>query len=187
MSSSELRTAIDEAAESFVGRLEIVTLQSLADPVIEAAISNLNQLIDGHAIAIWLPENRAGEAVLTIAYNVGERGHEIEGVVSQSLGKGLVSKAYRDHETICHQGFFKHRDQSIDVDQKLGQVTAHQIATPFQLFDRTVGAATIIQTLASGIEKHSEWGFDERDVDRFQAGIETIQRLFELNIIRQLA
>ena len=187
MSPSELRIAIDEATKSFVGSLEIDVFQALTDNVIEGSIVNLNQLVNGHAIAIWLPEQRDGEDVLTIAYNVGERGHEVEGVISQSLDKGLVSKAFRDGETICHQGFFKHREQSVAVDQELGQVTAHQIAAPFKLFEKSVGAITVIQTLASGIEQQSEWGFDENDVSVFESGVETVQRLFELNIIRKLA
>lgn len=187
MSPSELRMAIDEATESYLDQLEVKTLQALSDNVIEGSVSNLKQLINGHAVAIWLPENRNGEDVLTIAYNVGERGHMIEGTISQPLGSGLVCKAFRENQTICHQGFFKHREQSLGVDQELGQVTAHQIATPFELFGKTVGAATIIQTLASGIVQHSEWGFDESDVELFESGVETIQRLFELNIIRKLA
>lgn len=186
MSPSELRTAIDQATDSYLGGLELSVLPELADQVIKGSILNLIQLINGHAIAIWLPENRDGEDVLTIALNVGERGHEIEGEISQSMDKGLVSKAYRENETICHQGFFKHREQSSAVDQELGQVTAHQIATPFKLFDKIVGAVTVVQTLASGIEQQSEWGFDENDVALFRTGIETIERLFELNVIRKI-
>lgn len=187
MSPSELRTAIDQATDSYLGGLELSVLPSLADDVIKGSILNLIQLVNGHAIAIWLPERQGDADVLTIAYNVGGRGHDIEGEISQSLDKGLVSKAYLENETICHQGFFKHREQSSAVDKELGQVTAHQIATPFKLFGKTVGAATVVQTLASGIEQQSEWGFDENDVTLYRNGIETIERLFELNVIRNIA
>ena len=186
MTPSELRIAIDEATNSFLASLQRASLPSLADQVIESSILNLQKLINGHAIAIWLPETRDGEEVLTIALNVGERGHEIEGEISQTLEHGLVSKSFLEKETICHQGFFKHREQSVRVDQELGQVTAHQIATPFSLFGQTVGACTVIQTLASGLEQQSDWGFDENDVTLFRNGMESIERLFELNIIRKI-
>ena len=186
MSHSDLKTALDRASQSSAASLTTDTFRSLTDAVIENTFSNLNQLINGHATAVWLPEQRESETVLTIAYNVGARGHEIEGVISQSLDKGLVSKSYQEGETICHQGFFKHREQSSTVDQELGQITAHQIAAPFALFGQTIGAITIIQTLASGLEQQSEWGFDEDDVSMFQSGVEAIQRLFELNVIRGL-
>lgn len=185
--TAELRTALNQASEEFTQGMGIVVFQSLADDVIKNSILNLSQLINGHAIAIWLPEKKDSEEVLTIAYNVGARGHEIEGVVSQPLDEGLVSKAFKDNDFVCHQGFFKHREQSADVDKELGQVTAHQIAAPFQLFGKTVGAITIIQTLASGIEQQSEWGFDENDVEMFKSGVQNIERLFELNIIRKIA
>ena len=69
---------------------------------------------------------------------------------------------------------------------ELGQVTAHQIASPFQLFGKTIGAITVIQTLATGIEQHSDWGFDNDDILHFETGVAIIQRLFEWNIVRRI-
>jgi hypothetical protein len=117
---------------------------------------------------------------------VGERGHEVEGLVSTPTDKGLVSKAFKELKTICHQGIFKHKEQSTEIDMELGQVTAHQIAAPFHLFNRPIGAITVIQTLATGIEQHSEWGFDNGDIQHFETGVAIIERLFELNIIRRI-
>jgi hypothetical protein len=187
MPDSDLNTSIETAANSFLSDLQTSSLKSYSDDVIDNCIRNLIDQVNGHAVAIWLEEQKEEGDVLTIAYNVGDKGHEVEGVISQSLESGLVSKAYKQNETICHQGFFKHKEQSTKVDQKLGQITAHQIAAPFQLFGKTIGAITVIQTLAAGFEQHSNWGFDQADINHFEASVEVIQRLFELNIIRQLA
>lgn len=186
MTKTELGSAINDAAVAAVNNLNLDTLKSLTDSVVQGSIENLNDLVNGHATAIWIRENKQGDDVLTIAYNVGVKGEEVEGVVSQSLDSGLVSKAFKNEKTICHQGFFKHREQSTDVDKELGQVTAHQIATPFKLFGQSIGALTVIQTLAAGVENNSEWGFDAEDIENFEAMVRVIERLLELNVIRQL-
>ena len=186
MTKTELNTTINEAAVAAEANLDLDALKSLSDDVIEGSIENLNELVSGHATAIWMREEKDGEEVLTIAYNVGGKGEEVEGVVSQSLDSGLVSKAFNDDETICHQGFFKHKEQSSSVDKELGQITAHQIATPFKLFGQGVGAVTVIQTLAAGIEANSEWGFENSDIENFEAHVRVLERLFELNVIKQL-
>ena len=184
MSNIELKTAIANVSKKFIDNVNIEGFRSLADRVIENAISNLIDLVNGHAVAVWLPEIKDDEEVLTIAYNVGEKGPEVEGVISQSLDKGLVSKSFKEKETVCHQGFFKHRDQSSSVDKELGQITAHQIASPFQLFGETIGAITVIQTLGAGVEQHDDWGFNDEDVRHFDKSVQIVQRLFELNLIR---
>ncbi len=187
MTESTLSSAIEAAAQSFLSGLSVDSFQTLSDKVIDGCMKNLMNQVNGHAAAVWVHQSSDEGEVLTIAYNIGEKGRDVEGVVSQSLDSGLVSKAYKDLETICHQGFFKHKEQSAEVDKELGQITAHQIAAPFQLFGQTVGAITVIQTLATGVAQQSEWGFDESDVSVFKDSAEAIQRLFELNAIRSLS
>ena len=186
MANTELQDKISEASNQFVKAITVDNFKELSDKVIENCVDNLIVGVNGHAVAFWLPEQKAGEDVLTIAYNVGDKGPDVEGVISQPLDKGLVSKSFTEKTTVCHQGFFKHRDQSSSVDKELGQITAHQIASPFQLFGETVGAITVIQTIRAGLEQNSEWGFDDNDVQHFEEDVQVVQRLFELNVIRQL-
>lgn len=186
MTDTNLKSAIEAATKSFLAEVNIASIKSLVDNVVEGSLNNLTAQVNGHAAAIWLHEQKPDEDVLTIAFNAGGKGHEVEGVVSQSLDDGLVSKAYKEQKTICHQGIFKHKEQSTDVDRELGQMTAHQIAAPLALFGQTVGAITVIQTLAKGYEQQSEWGFDEADISYFETSVDTVQRLLELNVIRKL-
>lgn len=186
MTESALHRAINEASRATAAALDLGNFRSLVDDVIEKGAENLLDQINGHALAIWLKCQQSGDEVLTIAYNVGEKGSTLEGVVSQSLTGGLVSKAFKENKVVCHQGLFKHKEQSQAVDKALGQMTAHQIASPFTLFGATLGAVTVVQTLAAGIEHHSEWGFTNDDILHFATGVEVLQRLFELNIIRRL-
>ena len=85
MTKTELTTTINEAVVAAVSRLDLDALKSLADEVIDGSIENLNELVNGHATAIWMREVKDGDEVLTIAYNIGGKGEEVEGVVSQSL------------------------------------------------------------------------------------------------------
>lgn len=186
MSDVNLKSVIEEATKSFLEGIEIESVKSLVDKVVHGSLNNLITQINGHAAAIWLHEQKSAGEALTIAYNVGEKGHDVEGVVSQPLDEGLVSKAFKEDKTICHQGVFKHKEQSTDVDKELGQMTAHQIAAPFKLFDKTIGAITVIQTLAKGYEQQSEWGFDKSDIAYFETSVDIVQRLLELNVIRKL-
>ena len=186
MPNVDLKSAIEEATRSFLSDIEIKSVKSLVDKVVHGSLNNLVTQVNGHAVAIWLHEQKPEGEALTIAYNVGEKGHDVEGVVSQPLDDGLVSKAFKEEKTICHQGVFKHKEQSTDVDKELGQMTAHQIAAPFSLFGKTIGAITVIQTLAKGYEQQSEWGFDKSDIEYFETSVDTIQRLLELNVIRKL-
>ena len=186
MTDTKYNQAIEESSEAFVAKINIDNLKSLTDDVIEKSILNTIDQVNGHAVAIWLPDEKDGQDVLTIAYNVGDKGPEVEGVISQKLDEGLVSKSFKNNETVCHQGFFKHREQSSSVDKKLGQITAHQIASPFRLFGKTIGAITVIQTLAAGVEQHSDWGFNNTDIQHFESSVQITQRLFELNVIRKM-
>ena len=186
MSTNQLPQVIATAASDAVEQVDVSNLKSYTDDVIEQSLLHLIDKVNGHAVAIWLPENKEGEEVLTIAYNVGDNGPEVEGVISQSLDDGLVSKAFKESQVVCHQGFFKHKDQSSEVDKELGQMTAHQIAAPLAILGQTIGAITVIQTLGAGVENHEDWGFDDDDVEHFRVVVSVIQRLFELNLIRSL-
>lgn len=158
-----------------------------ADSLVRRAFENLLSQIQAHAGAFWIPVEYEGKPCLVIAVNVGDRGSEIEGTVFQSLDSGLVSKAYRDAEVVCHQGIFKHSQQSAEVDKELAQLTAHQIAAPFFLFGHKVGAVTAIQSMAGGIAHRTKWGFDQDAIDQFKIWVEISQRLFEYNVLRQSA
>lgn len=183
MPGTELNAEIVSACLTKTAELNLTNFKLLVDDVVAKTMSNILDHVNGHAIAIWLKENGAEEK-LTIACNVGDKGASVEGLVSQPLSAGLVSKAYRDGQVVCHQGLFKHREQSLSVDKALNQITAHQIASPFRLFGNRVGAVTVVQTLAKGIEQHSEWGFTKEDISHFETGVEILQRLIELNLIR---
>ena len=178
--------SIQSTIASFSTIVSDELIHELADPTIERCFLNLLDHIQAHAAAIWLKQPGDKGDVLSIAYNVGGRGSAVEGTVRQPLDRGLVSKAFRERKTICHQGIFKHKEQSIDVDLKLGQMTAHQIAAPFDLFGAPIGAFTAIQTLDAGIKPDSEWGFETTDIEHFETWVEMIQRLFELNYLRSV-
>ncbi|MEM9410515.1 MAG: hypothetical protein AAGA30_05345 [Planctomycetota bacterium] len=186
MSSHTLPSAIADAVKNATEEINVSNLKSLADDVIEKCMEQLISHVNGHAVAVWMPESKDGQEVLTIAYNVGGKGSDVEGIISQSLDDGLVSKSFKEAQVVCHKGFFKHKEQSSDVDKQLGQMTAHQMASPFNLFGLTVGAITVIQTLGAGVENHADWGFDDQDVRHFTVVVAIIQRLFELNLIRRL-
>ena len=81
MPEKTLNSAIDSAVEIFLAGLKLDSIQSLTDDVIDRSLANLIDLVNGHAIAIWLHEKKLDSDVLTIAYNTGERGHEVEGLV----------------------------------------------------------------------------------------------------------
>jgi hypothetical protein len=184
--NNQSKQSIQSTIASFSTIATDELIHELADPTIERCFSNLLDHIHADAAAIWLKQSSDDGDVLTIAYNVGGRGSDIEGVVRQPLDRGLVSKAFRERKTICHQGIFKHKEQSAEVDLKLGQFTAHQIAVPFDLFGKPLGALTAIQTLDAGIKHDSDWGFKAEDIKHFETWLEIIQRLFELNYLRSV-
>jgi hypothetical protein len=164
--------------------ITVGNIRELADDVIENSFLSLLDHINANAAAIWLRTRDSEEEFLTIAYNVGGRGAEIEGQVRQTLDAGLVSKAYQEAKTICHQGIFSHKEQSMDVDRELHQVTAHQIAAPFYILGTRAGAITAIQTLGGNIGPGAKWGFNDPAVGHFENWVKVMQRLFELNLRR---
>ncbi len=168
----------------FVETLAPSDIRAYVDQRIDEGFTELLGQVDGHAAAVWIkPVDRD---VLTIAYNVGERGAEIEGKIEQSLDTGLVSKSFNEAQTICHQGFFPHREQSDKADRALDQITAHQIASPFTLFGKKCGAVTVIQSQASQVARHTKWGFEEDDIQRVEAWTAILGRLIEYNFLRKL-
>ena len=165
--------------------LSLDNIRTVADEVIESGFENLLKFIHCDSAAIWL--KNPAEDKLTIAFNVGGRGKELEGQVSQSLDSGLVSKAYREQQMICHQGIFNHKEQSSQIDMELGQMTAHQIAAPFKLFGQLVGAVTAVQIISSEKPRTSGWGFDDEMCHRFTNWVQVAERLFELNLLKAQA
>jgi hypothetical protein len=174
-------------SRSIGGPAAIVTVDNfrdLADPVIENSFRMLLKTIDADAAAIWLVNTSDRGQVLTIAYNVGGRGAEIEKKVSQPLDSGLVSKAFRESATICHDGFFSHKEQSSNVDTELHQLTAHQIAAPFKIAGTLIGAATVVQVQDAKSSSRIHWGFEKPAIELFENWVAVTGRLFELNLRR---
>ena len=126
------------------------------------------------------------EDALVIAYNDGPRPEELEGKVRMPMGEGLISKAFTEHETICHQGMFRHKDQSEEVDKQLKQLTAHQIAAPFFLFGECRGVLSAVQTYSGGADGRTQWGFDEGAVKQFATASRVMRRLVEYRLLKQL-
>ena len=174
------------SVSDFVERPPLATFQKLADPFVRNSFEKLLSIIQGHAGAFWLIDQQNDVDGLTIAVNVGERGEEIEGEIFQPLDRGLVSEAFNKNETICHQGMFRHKKQSDDVDRELGQVTSHQIAAPLQMFGTKIGAATVIQSLAAGVAQGTDWGFDQTAIEEFNEWVHLIERLLEYNFVKQI-
>ncbi len=166
-------------------KVTVEGFRELADPVIEQSFKTLLDQINADAAAVWLKDGAAGSEVLTIAYNIGGRGSELENQVSQSLDSGLVSKAFRESSTICHEGLFCHQEQSHEVDRQLHQLTAHQIAAPFSIAGNQVGAVTAVQIQDERSGNRTEWGFEHADVSAFENWVAIMERLFELNLRRQ--
>ena len=177
---------IDSSASAFVEAPTMETFQNLADSLIRDSFEFLLNQIAAHAGAYWLIGEKDGVRGLTIAVNVGDRGKELEGNVFQPLAHGLVSEAFNRNELICHQGLFRHKKQSDDIDKELGQVTSHQISAPFSMFGHLIGSVTAIQSLSGGVSKHTKWGFDQMAIDRFQDWVNVSQRLFEYNFVQQI-
>ncbi len=169
-----------------IDQMSLAQFRELRDDELDQCLVALLDRVNGHAAAIWFHETDGQTDMLTIAINVGEHGHEIEGQIHQPVGAGLVSKAFREGKIICHQGLFEHPEKSRDVDRQLRQVTAHQIAGPFRMFERTIGVVSAIQTLESGIQKHTdEWGFQDDDVQLFGVWTSILERLMEYRFLRK--
>ena len=177
----ELMPMIVSKTQAFVDELSHQSLKRLVDENLDRCFQSFLTRTDSHAGAVWIVNPATNK--LVIAYNVGGQGQEIEGQIEQPLETGLVSKAFKENQTICHQGIFAHREQSAKVDEALLQVTAHQIATPFCMFGRTVGVLTAIQTLDAGVRLKTEWGFDETDIEQIEVASWVLGRLMEYNVI----
>ena len=165
---------------SFQSNISVDSFSGLADSTIRQVFEEIVQSLGGDAGAIWIVEP-ADPDKLVIAVNVGSRGSSLEGEVSQSVNSGLVSKAYREGTIVHDQGAFQHPDQSIQVDQQLGQYTAYQVALPFSMSGKRVGAATIIQ-LSDGSPKR-QWGFTPESVESLQRWAPALERLFEYAVV----
>lgn len=177
---------VSSSVESFIARPTLSTFRQLADPFVRESFEKLVRHIQGHAGAYWVIDRQNETDGLTIVVNVGERGEEIEGEIFQPLDQGLVSDAFNNGETICHQGMFRPKNQSEDVDRELGQVTSHQIAAPLELFGKKIGAVTVIQSLAAGVSQGTDWGFDQPAIDEFNYWVRISERLLEYNFVRQI-
>lgn len=177
---------VSSSVASFVASPALTTFQKLADSFVRESFEKLLVKIQGHAAAYWLIDRQDEVDGLTIAVNVGDRGEEIEGEIFQPLDHGLVSEAFNKNETICHQGMFRPKKQSVEVDRELGQVTSHQIAAPFEMFGQKIGAVTVIQSLAAGVAQGTDWGFDQPAIDEFNDWVRLSERLLEYNFVRQI-
>ena len=169
--------------DSYFDTLSVESFGSLADSTIRESFDDLLGNINADAGALWIVEHDKPDE-LTIAVNVGAKGSTIEGNVSQGLDTGLVSRAYRELELVHDQGAFRHPEQSMDVDMQLGQYTAYQIACPFQMFDKTIGAVTVIQLSSAENAGTREWGFQDEAVTSFTRWVAVAQRLFEYARLR---
>lgn len=168
----------EAAVDAFLNSVSLEKVQALADEVIKESFEDLVARVGADAGAIWIVEADESSEI-TIAVNVGARGSDIEGEVSQDLDSGLVSKAYKQDELISDEGVIPHAEKSLDVDQQLAQMTLHQIASPFKMFGKTIGAVTVVQfvTATSGTKK--EWGLSEDATESFKRWVAVAERLFE--------
>ena len=171
------------AVESFLNSISIDQVSALADLVIKDSFEDLLAQLNADAGAIWVVGTDSDDEI-TIAVNVGLRGNAVEGNVTQKLDRGLVSKAYREGQIIGDEGILPHAEKSIDVDSKLGQMTVHQIAGPFQMFGKTIGAVTVVQTVTGSSARKKQWGFSENAEQFFRRWVEVVQRLFEYEFLK---
>lgn len=171
-------------ADTFLNSVSLESVRQLADSVIKESFEDLVARVGADAGAIWIVDPEQSSEI-TIAVNVGARGSEVEGEVSQNLDSGLVSKAYKQEQLISDEGVIPHAEKSFDVDQKLAQMTLHQIASPFKMFGKTIGAVTVVQfvTATSGAEK-KDWGLREDATESFRRWVAVAERLFEYQCLK---
>ena len=174
---------MQQKTDLFLNDLSVDRFSALADEAIRASFEDLVSQLGGDAGAIWIVDKSRPEE-LAIAVNVGARGSQIEGSVSQDLKSGLVSKAFREKLLVHDKGVFRDREQSMDVDMKLGQYTVYQIAGPFSMFGDTIGAVTIVQLSSVENAGRSDWGFDEKAVEMFANWSAIASRLFEYAVVK---
>lgn len=168
--------------DAFFASLTAASLAAQFDPLVERYFAQVVADARSGAGGVWLES--ADSTALVLAHNVGGAGAEIDGRVAQPLETGLVSKAFKEGTTVCHRGFFGHKEQSKAVDRELNQVTAHQVATPFSLFGRKVGALTVIQTADLAKNRRMRWGYDDDDIARVELATAVLGRLLEFNFTR---
>ena len=168
----------EAAVDAFLNSVSLEKVQQLADEVIKESFEDLVHGVGADAGAIWIVDPDQSSEI-TIAVNVGARGSEIEGEVSQNLDSGLVSKAYKQEELISDEGVIPHAEKSLDVDQQLAQMTLHQIAAPFKMFGKTIGAVTVVQFVTATGAQKKEWGLREDATESFQRWVAVAERLFE--------
>lgn len=174
----------EAVVDAFLNSLSLDSVRQLADSVIKESFEDMVAGVGADAGAIWVVDADQ-DAEITIAVNVGARGSEIEGEVSQNLDSGLVSKAYKQEQLISDEGVIPHAEKSFDVDQQLAQMTLHQIASPFKMFGKTIGAATIVQfvTASSGTQKKN-WELREDAIESFRRWVAAAERLFEYECLK---
>lgn len=173
---------LQKSADAFLQQDSVSKLGDLADEEIRSSFEDLLHHVAADAGAVWIVGKDNEE--LTIAVNVGARGSSIEGSVSQGLDSGLVSKAFKEETMVRDEGAFRHREQSLAVDMKLGQLTAYQIACPFSMFGKTIGAVTVVQLSTPQNAGKREWGFDEEAANSVTRWVSIAQRLFEYEALK---
>jgi hypothetical protein len=174
-----MNESIRDQGRLFTDSIQPPAVRELIDRRIETSFELILRQISAHAGAIWIkPSDRD---VLVIAYNAGSGGKSVENVVEQPLDSGLVSKAFHERKTICHQGAFTHAEKSDRIDRQLGQLTAHQIAVPFCLLDVHCGVMTAIQTYGEGVSRKTRWGFEDDAVALFESFVDVTSGLMEYN------
>ena len=179
----KIPTGKEAEVQSFLSSLSIERFNGLADSVIKGSFEDFLAQINADAGAIWIVGDQDSDEI-TISVNVGARGSSVEGKISQNLDSGLVSKAYRENKIIGDEGVISHSEKSFDVDAKLGQMTVHEIAGPFKLFGKTIGAVTVVQMVIDANVKNKQWGFSENAVEMFGRWVEVAQRLFEYECLK---
>ncbi len=169
--------------EQWLTELDATKIRPLVDEHAAGYFHEVLHCIHAHEGSIWVRPPKAD--YLMIAYNDGPRPAELEGQVKMKVGEGLISKAYNEHITVCHQGMFRHKDQSEHVDKQLRQLTAHQIAAPFYFFGTCCGVLSAIQTYSGGVTAHTKWGFDRECIQQFTTCANVLRRLLEYQLLKQ--
>jgi hypothetical protein len=169
--------------DAFLNSVSVETVGKLADNVFRNSLEDLIRQTGADAGAVWIADEKTPDS-LTIAVNVGDKGESIEGNVSQQLESGLVSRAFKEDVFVHDQGVFRSPEQSMEVDLQLGQLTTHQMACPFKMFGKTVGALTVIQLTSLKGKPRREWGFDEAAVNAFQCWAPVAEKLAEYSVVR---
>jgi hypothetical protein len=171
-----------QETEAFLKTVSVDRVGKVVDEVFRNSFEELLRQCDADAGALWVVDHEA-PSTLTIAINVGDKGEAIEGNVSQQLDCGLVSRAFNDSTFVHDVGLFRSKDQSLDVDMQLGQMTTQQMANPFKMFGQSIGALTVVQLSAINGTARRDFGFKEDAVRAFQNWLPVAQRLVEYSVV----